>query len=52
MISLKKNSKIIVGIGMVLFGIIGMFMQPSLILSISSLISVPSGMSLIISAVT
>ena len=49
--SLEKKPKIIIGIGILLLGIIGLLIGTSFVLSIISLIIIPSGISLIISAI-
>ena len=47
---LEKKFKIIIGIAILSSGIVGLLMGVSFILAIISLITIPSGISLIISA--
>lgn len=48
---MKKRLKILIGMAVLSSGIIGLLVGPYFILTIASLISIPSGLSLIISAV-
>jgi len=50
-IELKKINKIIAGIAIVTLGIIALLLQPYLMLAATSLICIPSGLSLILYAI-